>query len=120
MPYVYSTLTADQVYPVYERGRDPKQLPKETKRFFVNGLCNVLNPKTMMTPRGAVTQFTAEELKELEKIGAFQRHKEAGYLTVETTREDPAKVAKNMTAKDASAQLTDSDFEDGKEPKTNK
>ena len=119
MPYVYSTLSADQEYALYPSELDPKTIAKADASIFIAGKANVLNPKTFLTPKGMCTSIGEEELVVLEKIPAFLRHAEAGYITVERKEVPIEKVVKNMTKKDASAQLTASDFSEDKKPKVN-
>ncbi len=119
MAYIYSTMTADQNYALYPKDIDYKKIPKPQRLFFVAGGANVIN-KNMVTPRGVATQISPEDLKILERIKAFQQHVEKGYLTIDNARTDADKVAKNMTARDRSAQLEEKDFDADKAPKVNK
>ena len=120
MPYVYSTLSADQEYALYPSELDPKTIAKAEASIFIAGKANVLNPKTFLTPKGMCTSVGVEELAVLERIGAFKRHVDAGYITVERKEADVEKVVKNMTKKDASAQLVADDFAEDRQPKVNK
>ncbi len=121
MPYIYSTLSADQAYSAYPANLDPRSIPLADKVIHVNGQANVMNHKNFVTPRGVVTELSDEEFAVLKEIPAFKRHKEEGYITVSTKKEEPEKVAhKDMTARDTSSQLEPGDFEEGKEPKVNK
>ncbi len=119
MPYVYSTLTADQEYALYPNELDPKSIAQAEASIFIAGKANVLNPKTFLTPKGMCTSIGEEELVVLEKIPAFLRHKEAGYITVERKEAPVEKVVKNMTSKDSSAQLVAEDFAEDRQPKVN-
>ena len=73
----------------------------------------------MLTPKGVATLVTDEQLKTLEQIKAFQKHQEEGFITVDKSKHDPEKVAKDMTGKDKSAQLDDDDFKPDKKPIVN-
>ena len=119
MPYVYSTLSADQAYCLYPTEVDPKGLIEPMETIFIAGKANVMDPKTFLTPKGMCTSIGEEELAVLEQVPAFKRHQEAGYILVERKKGEVDKVVKNMTAKDAGAQLTDDDFEAEKKPKVN-
>lgn len=120
MPYVYSTLSSDQTYCQYQKKLDPKKIPQILERIFINGKANVVNKNTFITPKGVVTEITDEQLKILETIPAFKNHKEAGFIKVDTSQTDPEKVAKaDMTAKDKSAQLVESDFDPKRKPIVN-
>ena len=118
MPYVYSTLTADQQYTLYPKDLDFKKIPKPERTFFIAGGANVIN-KNLITPRGAATLVSADDLKVLETIQAFRDHKKDGFITVDTAKADADLVAKNMTARDKSAQLEEKDFKAEKKPKVN-
>ena len=118
MPYVYSTLTADQNYCLYDPKIDFRKIPKASREVFVAGGSNVINQK-MDTPRGVATLVTDEQLKVLEQIKGFQRHKERGFISVDSKNTDAEKVAKNMTPRDKSAQLEGKDYKPGKQPVVN-
>ena len=123
MAYVYSTLTSDQEYCLYPSDMDAKSIPKHDRSIKINGLCNVINKHTLVTIKGAMTEVSDEELKILEKIPAFTRHKKLGFIKAESKvtmkKIDPETMAESMTAKDRSAQLTNDDFEPDKAPKVN-
>ena len=119
MPYVYSTLTGDQIYQLYAPKIDFKKIPKPKRKVFIAGGSNVID-KHMHTPRGVVTEVSADELNVLEQVKGFQRHRSRGFITVDDKSAPPEKVAKSMTPKDKSAQLEDSDFEKDKKPIVNK
>lgn len=120
MNYIYSTLSADQDYALYRKEQDPHSLPAPIRTIRVNGKANVMDDKTFLTPRGALTKVSDEELKILQQIPAFNEHLKAGYLTVEKSEADPDRVSEDMTGKDKGAQLTESDFEPDKAPIVNK
>lgn len=109
MPYIYATLSSDQNYSVYEEQKKtaggvlaPRALIGSVK---INGKANIAN-KVLVTPRGAVTEVSDEELKLLRQCECFERHEEGGYVSVESRKTDPNKAAKNLTAKDKSAPIT--------------
>lgn len=116
--YVYSTLSNDQAYTQWEVSTDGAP-HIATGRVLIRGKVNVTD-KHFHTPKGVVTVITGEQLAKIERSGSFQRHKKAGYIKVERKKADPEAVAKaDMTAKDASAQLTKKDFENPDKVKTN-
>lgn len=88
--YIYSTLSNDNNY-----GTD-------SGKVLIAGKANVTN-QNFLTPRGAVTKVTAEQLSALERHPIFQLHKKNGHITVESTKVDPEKVAADMTGRDLSA-----------------
>jgi len=120
MPYIYSTLTADQDYALYPNEIDFKKIPKPLRVFRVYGGANVISKK-MITPRGVATHIKAEDLKVLEKVKAFQKHIDGGFISVDAKdkAEDAEAVARNMERRDKSAQLEDEDFDPKKRPKLN-
>ncbi|CDL85475.1 hypothetical protein [Xenorhabdus szentirmaii] len=106
--YVYCTLSNDQNYAVRDGA------------VFIHGQANIMT-KAMHTPRGRVTEVSAEAYAQLKDNHVFQLHKENGYITVESRKADPEKVASDMEASDQSAPDTPESLEaGGKEPpKTN-
>lgn len=107
--YIYSTLSNDQNYAVNDGV------------VSITGQANIMT-KQMFTPRGRVTEITDEQYAQLKNNHVFKLHKENGFITVESRKEDPEKVATNMEASDASAPDTPESLEaENKEvPKTNK
>jgi hypothetical protein len=117
MPYVYSTLSNDNLYCTYPQdmsAKDGVHTPQE--QILIRGKANVAqesNDKTLYTPRGVATFVTDEQLATLLKIDAFNFHVKGGYLLVDKTGKEINGVenaVKNMAAKDNSAPLTNSDF----------
>ena len=106
MPFIYSTLTADQYYilPKEPVQGSQKSVTKPIAEFafLVKGGANVTT-KRIVTPLGVATQCTDEELEKLQKIKAFQNHVAGGYLKVEKSKRSEEAAAKDMTAKDESA-----------------
>lgn len=119
MPYVYSTLSNAHSYAVYPKNPDPKQITPPDRVITINGGANVANHTSLVAPLGAVTTVSKEDLEVLKGIKPFQRHMKKGFIHIDERRNDPNKAAKDMTSKDKSAQLTESDFKQGKEPKIN-
>lgn len=112
--YVYSTLSQDNLYTVYKPGRNPAEARVIHRQVLVRGGAGVIN-KNFVTPKGTVTKITEEEHKVLmgdnpqdERSGcvAFKRHMARGYIIVEKTKANPAKVAKDMTERDMGAVAT--------------
>ena len=107
--YVYSTLSNDQKYTLWKVSTDGAP-HVAMGSVLVRGRANVINEKTLDTPKGVVTQVSGAQLKQLCNSGSFVRHFKTGYLRVETVQEKPEKVANDMSPKDKSAQLTGDDF----------
>lgn len=103
--YIFSTLTADQIYPVYQKTED---LPAVAGEVFIKGGANMPGDGKNVPP-GAVTKVTAEQLEMLEKSPGFIQHRDNGYIIVSKSKVDPEVVAADMTSRDASAPLTQED-----------
>lgn len=103
MAYVYSTASTSIAYNV---GAD---------RIIINGGANVSN-KHLWTPKGASTRVTNDQLEALKKIPSFAKKMQAGFFSVSQFEKDAGKVARDMTEKDGSAQLTESDLAEGSAP----
>lgn len=108
--YVHSSASQDMIYPVYASGRQNQATV--LKEIRINGTANVINPHTLMTPTGAVTEISDEDLALLKKSAAFQRHVAHGFMKV---MESPILDTKDLQKRDRSAQILDSEFADGKD-----
>lgn len=117
--YIYSTLTADQRYPLWSPiVKDGNNLPQIQQSVLIHGGANLTN-KQFVTPLGVVTKVTDEQLECLVQNPAFMRHMERGYIKIEKKELDIEKTVSDMEPRDDSSPLTDGDFiADGKEPPT--
>ena len=105
--HVYSKMAADVTYNDYVPGGD---IPRVARSVTIKGGAGVAN-KNIITPYGVHTEITEEERDMLLKNGVFQLHQEGGFVTIEGKKEDPDRVATNLTAgPDPSAPLTPEDF----------
>ncbi|KMJ46900.1 hypothetical protein AB204_00990 [Xenorhabdus khoisanae] len=106
--YVYCTLSNDQNYAVRDGA------------VFIHGQANIMT-KALHTPRGRVTEVSAEQYAQLKDNHVFKLHKENGFILVESCKTEPEKIATNMEASDQSAPDTPESLEaEGKDtPKTN-
>lgn len=104
--YVYSTLTADQIYTNY--GKSENGVPRPISEIKIAGGANLMT-KALVTPRGAVTEVTAEQLAELQKNEVFKLHKSNGFISVSESKTDPEKAAADMEGRDQSAPLVEQD-----------
>jgi len=107
--YVFSTLTEDQAYTEWNPGGG--DMPVKGRSVLINGGANKSN-RSLETPLGSATKVSDEELALLEKNQHFQRHRERGFVHVQKRKADVEHVAKDMTAKDRSAPLTDDELGD--------
>ena len=118
MFYVYSTATCPIVYAVYEQNTNKdlgviKKRPDGTKiAITINGGHGVAN-KHFVTPRGAVTSVSDEDMEILLQDKLFKKHMDAGFMSYEKKEVSPEKKADTMAEKDGSAPLTPADFEEG-------
>jgi hypothetical protein len=117
MPYVYSTLTADQAYTIYKDGGADLKIAQRI--CIIKGGAGVAG-KNLITPRGTATLVSAQELEALEACDAFKRHKARGYLRVDEKEVDADKAVSGLNDGDKSAPLTDKDFEQDKKPSAGK
>jgi len=107
--HVFSTLACDQRYVNYVS--NPEGIPLPTSEILIKGGAGVASDR-LITPQGVHTEVTEEALAELEKNPVFAMHKRNGFMTVQTRRADPEKVATDMNAKDKSKPLTPADYLD--------
>lgn len=104
MPYILSTMGCGVNYAIY--GKTAGGLPVVKREIVVNGGAGVIN-KALITPQGVVTKVSDEELELLESNPLFRMHKAGGYVKVQKSEKTDTK---DMTQKDASAQLVESDY----------
>lgn len=117
MFYVYSTITNNTFYSVYENNSSKdlgmiKKRPDGTKLSIeIKGGHGVAN-KHFVTPRGVVTTVSDADMEVLQNIPAFKRHLDAGFISFEKKNVDPEKKVASMADKDGSAPITPKDFEE--------
>lgn len=116
--YIYSTLAAAVNYQTYATGGG--DVPVATREIVIQGGANIPD-KYMRTPDGSVvTPVSEEELEALRANPVFALHEKNGFIKVSEKLHDTEKVAADMTSRDESAPLVDSDFDAGKAPIENK
>jgi hypothetical protein len=113
MPFVYSTLTADQAYSLWNEGGG--DLPTAKRICIIKGGTGIAN-KNIMPPRGVATHVPAAEFEALKQWDAYNRHRARGYIREDDKELDAEKVAADMASHDGSAPLTDNDFEAAGKP----
>ena len=114
MPYIYSTLTSDQLYTSYAAGGGDMPIPG--RQVAVKGGTGLANDR-LITPLGVATEVTAEDMELLKTIPAFSEHQKNGFIVVDVKKQDPEKVASGMNTRDGSAPRTDADFPADNQPK---
>lgn len=111
--YVYSTLTADQVYNSWTGDGSEKgaALPTIEHSVLIKGGSNVVDRKTLVTPTGAiVTKITQKDLDALNENAVFKLHQANGFIVVKEHAEDGEAAASDMDTRDQSAPLVPEDF----------
>ena len=108
MAYVYSTLSCDQGYAIYDKGADGT--PILNRVIHVKGQANITN-KVLVTPRGVATEVSDADLETLNKDYHFSEHVKNGFITFESKKFDADEVAKDMTKQDRSAPKTKDELE---------
>lgn len=121
MPYIYSSLSNDNVFHVYDN--HPRvATPKAS--ILIKGKANVQDRTTFQTPRGMATKVSDDELKLLQTIPQFQRKLKAGFFEIDekATHEHGAESAGVNMPKDKSAQDTEESYKKSgkKSPKEDK
>jgi hypothetical protein len=106
--FVYSTLTADNLYGPYKPGG--ADLPIREGMVLIKGGANVAGPsKHLVTPLGVVTEITHEQLALLRADVTFLAHERNGFITVSENKTDADHVAADMEGRDESAPMTPED-----------
>ena len=113
MAYVHSTASQPMNYPIYADG--PRQgQARKIKDILIKGTANVIDPHTLFTPTGAVTEISDEDLEMLKKSPAFQRHVAKGFMKVIDKSELDTT---DMQKRDNSAQLNDYEYANDLDPR---
>lgn len=110
MNYVYSTLTCDNAYTVYEKTTGGLTIPKT--EVIIHGGTGLAN-KHLITPIGTVTNVSDDELAMLKTNPVFIEHVKNGFLIVQEggKADDAEKVASDMAVDTGSAPLNEQSVE---------
>lgn len=108
--YVHSTASQNMVYPIYAEGKQNQA--QVLKKITIRGRANVADSATLITPRGAVTEVSDEDLALLKRSAAFQRHVAHGFMKVLGESE---LNTTDMKKRDGSAQIQDEEYASGTE-----
>lgn len=106
--YVHSTASQNMVYPIYAEGKQNQA--QVLKKITIRGRANVADSATLITPRGAVTEVSDEDLALLKRSAAFQRHVAHGFMKVLGESE---LNTTDMKKRDGSAQIQDEEYAEG-------
>lgn len=118
MPFVYSTMTADNIYGDYVPHQESGGASILRGGVLIRGGANVAELNTIinghnMTPVGRKTEVTQEQLEFLKKDPTFITQMNAGFLKiVERDVKVEKVVADEMEKADASAPITEADYKD--------
>lgn len=111
--YVYSTLTAPQIYTTWKPAIEGVQIREVAHEVRIAGGANVAT-KQLFTPKGVVTAVSEEDYEHLKTNDIFQKHVRENYVIVEASKQDADTVAfKKLKKKDGSAPVTPDDFKEG-------
>lgn len=112
MPVIYSTCAADNKFPVY---KEHSRVAAYDHAVTIKGGAGVQSKLTLLTPRGAATTVSAEELAFLKSNPAFMGFVERGYMAIDEKASEAhegtiSKAAVSMNADDNGAQDTEVDY----------
>lgn len=109
MPYIYSTMTQDNIYREYSSNG---VINVKKHGVLIKGGANVpfAGVKKIFTPLGVATEVSDSDLEFLQKNDAFNRHLKRGFLKIEDRKTNADKIAKDMNPKDKSAPKTEKDL----------
>jgi len=107
--YIISTASNTMCYPIYSDGKQNSAVP--VKKIFVKGMANVANPVSLQMSDCEWTEVSDQDLADLKKSAAFNRHVAKGFLRVMTTKD--SKALEDMVKRDGSAQLRDEEYASG-------
>ena len=113
MHYIFSTLTASQVYTRTAAGGG--DLPKTVAEVFIAGGTNVPD-KHLVTPLGVMTEVDDEQMAVLAENKIFQLHVKNGFIKIEKKPTAPEKVAADMNTRSPDAPMVDQDFTPDEKP----
>lgn len=124
MPYIYSSLTNDNTFCVYD---DHPRINTPKAHVTIKGKANVQDKNTFQTPRGVATQVSDDELALLKTVGEFNRMVKEGYLVIDEKAahgydadEKGADMEKDKSAQDNEQTYKDMNKKAPKEEKAKK
>lgn len=114
MAYILSKLANSQCYVKWAKGANG--INNIAAKVEIKGGADVINKKTLETPRGVVTEVTEAELELLKENPDFNRHLENGFITIIDNKPSEEKIEEKAEAmpKDASRQKTPKDYKKSK------
>ena len=114
--YVFSRLSNNQNYTVWEESKGSKEQQTRLKKkvIKISGGADVIGKKSLSTPQGVATTVTVEEAELLKKNPMFKRHAERGHVRIDDKSHEADKVGKDLE-RDKSAQKTGKDIKSSKD-----
>ena len=106
--YVYSTLTANQLYTSWKQGAN--DMPNIEKQVLIKGGAGLAN-KNFITPLGVATSVTDNELDCLNENTEFLLHKKNGFIVVQKKKVDVEVAVSDMQTRDKSSPIVPQDFD---------
>ena len=110
MPYVYSTLSNDNIYASYDTSGSNKNTPILLRSILVKGGAGIAT-KHLITPLGVVTSVTDDELEHLKTNEVFQEHLRNGFIKIDKKKVDGEVAAADMASRDKSAPFVPEDVD---------
>lgn len=104
MPYIYSTLTCDNLYVDFQFVENA-YIRKGKKQVLIKGGANLPKEgmKNIITPLGAVTEVSDSDLEFLENNIPFMDHVNKGFIKIDKSKVKIKEAVKNMQEKDDSS-----------------
>lgn len=110
MPYVYSTLSNDNIYADYDNSGSNKDTPTVVRQILIKGGAGIAT-KHLVTPLGIVTKVEDHELEALLKNEGFKQHMENGFIKVDKKKVHVEVVVADMQTRDKSAPYVPEDID---------
>lgn len=112
---IYSTITNSTEF--CEWLPSANDIPRKGRSVTIKGGAGIALKQTLITPYGAITEVSAEDLEYLESNVLFQNYVKDGWITITKAtgwKDDPDAIAADMTQRDGSSPLVPNDFVDAK------
>lgn len=112
MPFVYSTATCDNIFPVYEENKEPGKAHSIKHSVPIKGGANLAKGKgEFVTKYGIRTEVSDSDLALLKENAEFMRMVKDGFMFIDERKRNAEEVASDMEARDESAPLVPQDYE---------
>ena len=113
MPFVYSTSTCDNIFPVYTQA-EPGQAATIKRSVLIRGGANLAKGKLeLVTKYGVRTEISDEDLAILKNDTEFNNMVQRGFMKIDERKRNAEEVAADMNPRDESAPLTPNDYPEG-------